>query len=147
MLALVAFLFVASCYAAPQEMGSHVYEAEGDCFDAFPSITRDYLEGLKKVKKLPENPTRDFKCFITCVGKKIEAMSANGEFDFDTLKEITVLITGGEATHDDAHKMVSNCFDVEHDDDCEKAWKYIECKIEELKPYKFSKGFCPTCHE
>ncbi|XP_065217687.1 uncharacterized protein LOC135843659 [Planococcus citri] len=147
MLVILTLLFVAACYAAPQEMGTHVYDAESDCFQQHPSITREFLEGLKKVKKLPDDPTQDFKCFMACVGKKIEAMSQSGDFHFDTLKEITVLITGGDASHDDAHAMVSKCFDVDHDDDCEKAWKYVQCKVDELQPYKFSKGFCPTCHE
>ncbi|XP_065216299.1 uncharacterized protein LOC135842665 [Planococcus citri] len=147
MLVILTLLFIAACYGAPQEMGEHVYDAESDCFEQHPSITREYVEELKKTKKLPENPSRDLKCLFFCVGKKIQAMSESGDFHFETLKNVTVQITGGDADHDDAHGMVSKCFDVDHDDDCEKAYKYVECKIDELQPYKFSKGFCPACHE
>ncbi len=36
-------------------------------------------------------------------------MSMDGDLHFDTLKTLTVAITDGDATHDDAHGMVSKC--------------------------------------
>lgn len=72
-------------------------------------------------------------------------MSHVGDLHFDNLKNMTVEITAGHASHDDAHSIVNKCIGVDHDDDCEKAYKYVQCKIEQLMPYKFSKDFCPGC--
>lgn len=39
-------------------------------------------------------------------------MSQAGDLHFEGLKNLTVKITAGDATHDDAHEMVSKCIDV-----------------------------------
>lgn len=39
-------------------------------------------------------------------------MSNDGDLHFDNLKQVTVDITAGDASHDDAHTMVSKCIDV-----------------------------------
>ncbi|XKL69601.1 hypothetical protein PGB90_007370 [Kerria lacca] len=145
MIFFASILFLVHVYAAPQEQGADIFDAEDTCLAKYPSLTREFMENLKLTRVLPENPTDDFKCFLFCVGKTLSAINHSGEYHFDTLKELTVAVTGGDATHDDAHAMVSKCIVADHENNCEKAWKYVQCKVEELQPYKFSKGFCPSC--
>nr|ALV87608.1 odorant binding protein 15 [Drosicha corpulenta] len=123
----------------------YVYDAETECMVTFPSITREFMEAIKQERKLPDKPTQDFKCFLSCVGKKLEAI-VGMELLLDMLKSIAFDITGGEFTDEEAHEAINDCIrKAVTPDECELSWEFVDCIVDDIKKFKLHHTFCPTC--